>query len=254
VDLIQKNFFQLKKIKRDLFLNLNKREKIILQLGRMVPRKGVDNVIRAIGRLKDAELRLKLIIVGGESDLPDPVLCPEIKRLQQIAIDEKVQNEVVFTGRKGRNVLRYYYAAANLFISTPWYEPFGITPLEAMACGTPVIGSNVGGIKYSVVDGYTGFLVPPHDPEALAGKIIDLLSNEELYSLMQKNAVRRVNKFFTWSKVAQEVHKLYEKVLSGSRKKVLGQDLVLPLENFALRSIEHLLNESSVYTKLKVQQ
>ena len=87
-------------------------------------------------------------MVGGESEDPDPAVTPELARLMQIARDEKVAERVTFVGRRQRDVLKYYYSAADVFVSTPWYEPFGITPLEAMACGTPVIGSNVGGIKY----------------------------------------------------------------------------------------------------------
>lgn len=130
----------------------------------MVPRKGVDNVVRSLGRLKNTDVQYRLIVVGGETDDPNPMAWPEIARLQKIAREEGVEDRVTFAGRKNREMLKYYYCAADVFISTPWYEPFGITPLEAMACGTPVIGSDVGGIKYSVVDGKTGFLVPPKRP------------------------------------------------------------------------------------------
>jgi glycosyltransferase involved in cell wall biosynthesis len=161
----------------------------------------------------------------------------------------------MFTGRRKRDVLKYYYAAADIFVSTPWYEPFGITPLEAMACGTPVIGADVGGIKYSVADNVTGFLVPPHQPETLANKILHLLSDEKLYRLMQKNAIKRVNKFFTWSKVADGIHHLYQHVLLAKRKLSAEQEHVSPLESLSLLHIEkYLLNESSLYNKLNMQQ
>jgi len=247
-----KEFYPMEKALAREMLNLDAGEKIILQLGRMVPRKGVDNVIRAIGKLKD-NAALRLVIVGGEADTPDPVLTPEIKRLQQIAEEEKVADRVIFTGRRGRDVLKYYYAAADIFVSTPWYEPFGITPLEAMACGTPVIGANVGGIKHSVADGQTGFLVPPHQPNALAEKIMHLLSDEKMYRAMQKNAIRRVNRFFTWSKVADGVHHLYHEVILAN-KKAAEQEHVSPLESLSLLHIEKYLLNDSLYNKLKVQQ
>ena len=247
-----KEFYPMEKALAREMLNLDADEKIILQLGRMVPRKGVDNVIRAIGKLKD-HAALRLVIVGGEADTPDPVLTPEIKRLQQIAEEEKVADRVIFTGRRGRDVLKYYYAAADIFVSTPWYEPFGITPLEAMACGTPVIGANVGGIKHSVADGQTGFLVPPHQPNALAEKIMHLLSDEKMYRAMQKNAIRRVNRFFTWSKVADGVHHLYHEVILAN-KKAAEQEHVSPLESLSLLHIEKYLLNDSLYNKLKVQQ
>jgi glycosyltransferase involved in cell wall biosynthesis len=247
-----KEFYPMEKKHAREMLNLNADEKIILQLGRMVPRKGVDNVIRAIGKLKD-HAALRLIIVGGEADTPDSVLTPEFKRLQQIAEEEKVTDRIIFTGRRGRDVLKYYYAAADIFVSTPWYEPFGITPLEAMACGTPVIGANVGGIKHSVADGQTGFLVPPNQPNALAEKIMHLLSDEKLYRAIQKNAIRRVNRFFTWSKVAEGVHHLYHEVILAN-KKAAEQEHVSPLESLSLLHIEKYLLNDSLYNKLKVQQ
>lgn len=197
---------------RDL-LGLPQDKHILLQLGRMVPRKGVDNVIRSLAELENPT-EVCLVIVGGDCDEPDPLLCPEIGRLQQIAKKIGVTASIKFVGRKSREQLKYYYSAADIFISTPWYEPFGITPLEAMACGTPVIGANVGGIKYSVVDGVTGALVPPEDPTALADKIEELTESPELLAHMSKNALKRVNTYFTWATVAQKIGKLYQTMIT----------------------------------------
>ena len=197
-------------------LGLDQKEHIILQLGRMVPRKGVDNVIRSLSRLKNNIRKLRLLIVGGESIHPDPLMCPEIGRLQAIAEEEGVEAKVSFAGRRSRDLLKYYYSAADVFVTTPWYEPFGITPLESMACGTPVIGSDVGGIKYSVKDGQTGFLVPPNDPDALAGKINKLISDPLLIRKMKANALQRVHTFFTWARVADLVNELYCSVFDSS--------------------------------------
>jgi glycosyltransferase involved in cell wall biosynthesis len=213
-----KEFYPIDKEAARDFLRLSQHDKIILQLGRMVPRKGVDNVIRAVGIARKKIDNIKLLVVGGEADSPDPRLTPEIGRLQAVARECNVYDQVQFTGRKARSLLKYYYAAADIFISTPWYEPFGITPLEAMACGTPVIGSNVGGIKYSVVDQRTGFLVPPHEPEMLADKINELLHDTVLYHAMCKNAIKHVKSSFTWSKVASSIHHVYNKVLTDLPK------------------------------------
>jgi glycosyltransferase involved in cell wall biosynthesis len=194
-------------------LGLPASAKILMHIGRMVARKGVDNIIRAFGLMKNEIANLHLVIVGGESDEPDPAITPEIGRLKQIAQEYNVQDNVHFTGRKSRGLLKYYYSAADIFITTPWYEPFGITPLEAMACGVPVIGSNVGGIKYSVKDGVTGLLVPPKDPAALSGSILTLLTDDALRLKMAKSALRRVNNRFTWCKVAAELLPVYQKVI-----------------------------------------
>jgi len=232
-------------------LNLKDDETILLQLGRMVPRKGVDNVIRSLSKLNGSLKNIRLLVVGGESDEPDETLTPEIGRLRKIAAEENVLDHVTFTGRKRTNVLKYFYAAADIFITTPWYEPFGITPLEAMACGTPVIGANVGGIKYSVDDGRTGFLVPPKDPVALAKKLEWLITDKQLISAMKKNAVKHVNKFFTWTNVANMVLNIYEKVYATHHHQAAAGKLIL-LPEFSLKQVEDIFKES-FFPKLNTQ-
>lgn len=216
-----KEFYPIDKIEACRITGLDPYENILLQLGRMVPRKGVDNVIRALSKLKTTGISARLVIVGGESDDPT-VITPEIARLQQIAKDEGVLKSVTFTGRKDRDVLKYYYNAADIFITTPWYEPFGITPLEAMACGTPVIGSNVGGIKYSVSEGHTGFLVPPNNPYILAHKIHDLLTDSALLNTMKTNAINRVNSQFTWAHIAGQTSAIYQRILTKKQSAVFS--------------------------------
>ena len=194
-------------------LNLPLDEPIILQLGRMVPRKGVANVIRGLARLQQCGVQARLLVVGGEADDPDPEQTPEIGRLQTIAAQENVADRVTFVGRRGRQMLKYYYNAADVFVSTPWYEPFGITPVEAMACGTAVVGSQVGGIKFSVCDGETGFLVPPKDPQALAEKLAALLENSDLRRRLGQAGVRRANASFTWAKIVRTMADLYNQTI-----------------------------------------
>ncbi len=194
------------------YLGLDQDENILLQLGRMVPRKGIDTVIEALPYLRHQKNKIRLLVVGGDSEEPDGKKCAEIGRLQKLAEKEGVSSRVSFVGRRNREVLKYYYSAADLFITTPWYEPFGITPLEAMACGTPVIGSNVGGIKFSVKHSATGYLVPPRNPKELAKKIDHLFANPHLIKKMQVNSLRRVHSLFTWNRVAQAIANVYEEV------------------------------------------
>jgi D-inositol-3-phosphate glycosyltransferase len=204
-------------------LGLDPNERIILQLGRMVPRKGIDNVIRATSiLLSKHDMPLRLVIVGGEADYACPIETPEIGRLQQIAAQEKILDRVTFAGRKKRSLLRYYYNSAEVFVSTPWYEPFGITPIEAMACGIPVIGTNVGGIKYSVRHDKTGFLVPVNDPEILAERLWEIMRDPSLRRAFGESAIRRANALFTWESVARDVSVLYQDIGAGS-------DIMLPL-------------------------
>jgi D-inositol-3-phosphate glycosyltransferase len=215
----EEEFYPIEKQEARKKLNLEPDEAILLQLGRMVPRKGVDNVVKAVGKLKANGKKVKLVIVGGECDEPDATRNPELARLQAIAQDHGVLDAVHFAGRKGRDQLKYYYSAADLFITTPWYEPFGITPLEAMACGTPVIGANVGGIKYSVVDGETGALVTPEQPGELAFKVSELLADQDRLQRLGENALDRVRRYFTWAQVAEKVNKLYGSILEAKLMK-----------------------------------
>ncbi len=206
-------FWQVEKTTARQMLGLPSHENLILQLGRLVPRKGVDTVIRAFGLLKQYGIQTKLLIVGGESEEPDPRLTPEIARLQAIAIDEGVASGVTFTGRRCRETLKYYYTVTDVFMTTPLYEPFGITPVEAMACGTPAIGSNVGGIKFTIADGETGYLVPPNDPDAIAERIAYLYKHPQVRHRLGLQAIQRAHDLFTWKHVASAVADIYENVL-----------------------------------------
>jgi histidinol-phosphate phosphatase family protein len=195
-------------------LGLAAEEFVVLQLGRMVPRKGVDNVIRGVARLRrDHGLSARLLIVGGESREPDPVATPEIGRLRDLAQGEGIADRVTFTGSRGRSELRTYYAAADVFVTTPWYEPFGITPVESMACGTPVIGSAVGGIKTTVRDGVTGYLVPPNDPAALADRLAHLFETPALLREFRRQSIRRARTLYTWQRISTAIEALYAELL-----------------------------------------
>jgi D-inositol-3-phosphate glycosyltransferase len=185
----------------------------VLQLGRLVQRKGIDNVIRAIGVLKrDFGATAYLYVVGGNSDQPNEIATPEIARLRGIARHAGVEEQTTFVGRRGRSQLRQFYSAADVFVTTPWYEPFGITPVEAMACGTPVIGADVGGIRHSVLDGETGWLVPPRDPDALAARLDALRRDPALARRMGEAGIARANAEFTWRAVAESLMRVYRRV------------------------------------------
>lgn len=197
-----------------VLLGFSPHEKIVLQLGRMVPRKGVDTVIRAVARLiHKGIVAPKLMIVGGETEgaSADAV---EIRRLRSIAQAEHIADHVLFRGRVERDQLKYYYSAADMFVTVPWYEPFGITPLEAMACETPVIGADVGGIKYSVVDGVNGFLVPPKNSLVLADRIETLYRHPGLMELFGRSGLDRVRNNFTWQIVAASIDRALTGVIT----------------------------------------
>ena len=190
---------------------------LLLQLGRIVPRKGIETVVRALRPLQRVyALSPKLVIVGGDSESPDETQTPEIGRLRRIAREMNVSDRVIFVGRRCRRWLKYFYSAADLFVTTPWYEPFGITPLEAMACGTPVIASAVGGLLDSVDPGKTGFLIPPKNPFALSQASAHFLSSRTLAMRMRQQAIDHVRSAFTWKHVAHTMDSVYRNVLTAS--------------------------------------
>ncbi len=243
-------FWPVEKSRARKKLGLPTEERIILQLGRMVPRKGVETVLRALGLLqREHSLEARLVIVGGESPDPDPSLTPEIGRLQAIAAEEGVADRVTFVGSRGRDELKYYYSAADVFVTAPWYEPFGITPLEAMACGTPVVGANVGGIKFTVRDGETGYLVPAKNPSALAERIAYLYQNPKLLGVLSRQAVRRVHDLFTWQRVAGAMSALYEQVLTARQPERREEADQLALIDRGFRQADEVFRESRLLVR-----
>lgn len=202
---------------------------VIVYVGRMLPRKDVRNVVHGVAQfIQQCEHQtatrgtafppIHLLLVGGETTEPDPHATPEIGVLQQLVSELGIAKHVSFVGKRQQDSLRYYYSAGNVAVTTPWYEPFGLTPLEGMACGRPVIGSAVGGITYTISDGETGFLVPPRDPQALAARLYQLLTEPEYCTAMGQAALRRVEHEFTWQTVAQRTSSLYESVIMSFRQ------------------------------------
>lgn len=190
---------------------------VVLQLGRMVPRKGIDTVIQAVAMLRQRHgVDAELLIVGGDALAPDGDGA-ELARLRQLALELGIAPQVRFAGRQPRAALRDYYAAADVFASTPWYEPFGITPVEAMACARPVIGAAVGGIKSTVLDGVTGYLVPARDPHALAERLARLERQPALAHRMGQAGRARACEHYTWQRVARQVLDIYGDVLDETR-------------------------------------
>lgn len=194
---------------------------VVVYVGRMLPRKDVRNLVRAVALLcRQTELPVRLLLVGGETPEPDPAATPEIGVLLRLAQDLGIGDRLILTGKRQPDALRDYYSAGDVAVTTPWYEPFGLTPLEAMACGRPVIGSAVGGITFTVKDGTTGFLVPPRDPEALAARLTRLLTDASLRERMGRAARDRVEREFTWDRVAARTAALYEQVWTDSMAEV----------------------------------
>jgi glycosyltransferase involved in cell wall biosynthesis len=180
----------------------------LLSVGRLVERKGVDTVLEALARVPSAEL----VVAGGPAAdrLDDDA---EVRRLREVASAVGVQDRVRLVGSVTQGRVQELMRAADVVVCTPWYEPFGIVPLEAAACGRPVVGSAVGGLLDSVVDGRTGLLVPPRDPDALAGALHELAADPAAAERMGATARARAEQLYDWSTVAARTAAAYEAVL-----------------------------------------
>jgi glycosyltransferase involved in cell wall biosynthesis len=183
----------------------------IVTIARLVPRKGVDTVIEALCHLPDAEL----VVVGGpeRADLEHDA---EALRLMRLASARGVDRRVLFTGRVAHEDLPTLIRSADVVVSVPWYESFGIATLEAMACGVPVVVSAVGGHLDTVVDGVTGLHVAPRvPPGTLAARLRRLLFDPRLGPSLGAAAAVRVRARYTWSRVAAETEAVYNRVIDG---------------------------------------
>ncbi|MER6671431.1 glycosyltransferase [Amycolatopsis japonica] len=182
----------------------------IVSVGRLVPRKGFDLAIAALPSLPDTEL----VIVGGPDAGPLDK-APEVRRLRAIAERAGVSDRVHLPGLVSREQMPALLRSADTVVCTPWYEPFGIVPLEAMACGVPVVATAVGGLTDTVVDGVTGMLVPPRNPGELAAALRRLLGDASLCESFGLAGADRVRARYSWDRVASDCLRAYGRVPTG---------------------------------------
>ncbi|GAA4607737.1 glycosyltransferase family 1 protein [Actinoallomurus liliacearum] len=187
----------------------------ILTIGRLVPRKGVDTLIEAVCRVPDAEL----LIAGGpeRSKLGDD---REGRRLMGLAAERGVADRVAFLGQVTHDEIPALIRSADVVVSVPWYEPFGIVPIEAMACGVPVVASAVGGHLDTVVDGVTGLHVPPRRPDGLAASLRRLLGDAALRRSLGRAAAEHAHGRYPWDRVAAETEAVYERAIETARERL----------------------------------
>ncbi len=189
----------------------------LVVVSRLVPRKGIDDVIAALPALPGTEL----LVAGGP---PADALAadPEARRLRDLARRLGVDDRVELMGAVARAEVPALLRSADVAVCVPWYEPFGIVPLEAMACGVPVVGSAVGGLLDTVAHRSTGLLVPAKDPGAVATAVGHLLANPSLRVHMGAEAAARVRQEFTWDQVARATLDVYEGVLARTPLRPTG--------------------------------
>jgi glycosyltransferase involved in cell wall biosynthesis len=190
----------------------------LLAVGRIVERKGLGDAVAALPLLPGVEL----VVAGGPR--PDALEAdPEVTRLRALAARLGVEERVVFVGAVAREDVPALMCSADLVVAVPWYEPFGIVPLEAMACGRPVVGSAVGGLLDTVVPGLTGELVPPRRPDLLAATVRDLLADPDRARRYGEAGRARAVHRYRWQQVAAATEEVYasvasERVPSGARR------------------------------------
>jgi glycosyltransferase involved in cell wall biosynthesis/phosphoheptose isomerase len=186
----------------------------LLCVGRLVERKGVGNVIRALAELEDAEL-----LIAGGADAEHLGDDPDARRLEALAVDAGVADRVHLLGRVTREDLPALLRSGDVVVCAPWYEPFGIVPLEAMACGVPVVASAVGGMIDTVVDGVTGVHVPPRDPDRLAAALRDLLADPGRRAAMGSAGVRRARQLYDWDRIAAATLEAYDPLVRRTSRR-----------------------------------
>ena len=185
----------------------------ILVLGRLVPRKGISTVVEALAQLPGVEL----VVAGGPR--PDALDAdPMVAQVRSRAESLGVSDRVVFVGGVSRREVPGLVRDSDVVVTVPWYEPFGIVPLEAMACGRPVVGTAVGGMLDTVVPGLTGELVPPRNAEALAAEVAGLLADPDRCARYGVAARHRAVQRYDWRRVVHQTELAYRAVVGASAR------------------------------------
>lgn len=202
-------------------LGLSPNDKIVFYVGRFDKRKGIETLVRAVGRSQlRGDANLKLIIGGGSR--PGKSDGIERDRIEGIVAELGMTDFTIFPGRISDELLPAYYTAADVCVVPSHYEPFGLVAIEAMACGTPVVASDVGGLQFTVVSEETGLLAPPKDEVAFAEAIARILSNPDWRNQLSQGARKRVEEKFSWDGVAHQLSELYTQLIQKPAK-VLAQ-------------------------------
>lgn len=191
--------------------------KLLLFVGRIEPLKAVDTVLHALSILKQMNITayddIQFVVVGGD---PKDNKDEETQRLMQLTVSLGLDQNVQFVGTKTQDSLPLYYAAATCLIVPSDYESFGMVALEAMASGTPVIASEVGGLAFLIRDGQTGYLVPSRDPQHLANRILDVISDPERHAQMRA-AAADLSRQYAWSTISSQLLAIFADMLGQSR-------------------------------------
>jgi D-inositol-3-phosphate glycosyltransferase len=197
------------------YIGIPKDDRMILFVGRIEPLKGLGTLIEAMSclRVDASERPTYLVIIGGEPEASPDEKTVEMARLQQLCKDLCLDQMVIFLGKRGQDTLPYYYSAAEVLVMPSLYESFGMVALEAMACGTPVIASQVGGLAFLVQDGVTGYHIQDGDHDALCARLSLLLGDAALRQRMGAQAASYARSY-AWETIAGNILKTYQVLLA----------------------------------------
>jgi D-inositol-3-phosphate glycosyltransferase len=194
-------------------------DRIILFVGRIERLKGIDTLIRSIGILRErgilTEYPHDLAIIGGDPNADASMLNVEMARLQALCHELNLNDLVIFLGKRGQDTLPYYYSAAEVLVMPSHYESFGMVALEAMACGTPVVASQVGGLAFLIQDGVTGFVVPDGNPTLLADRLEQIIRDPQLRQRLGQQAAGYAQ-HYAWEKIARRMLQVYRGEMTQS--------------------------------------
>ncbi|NET09963.1 MAG: glycosyltransferase family 1 protein [Merismopedia sp. SIO2A8] len=195
-------------------LVLDLEAQIVFYIGRFDPRKGIETLVRAMGQSKHRiSPKLQLIIGGGSR--PGRSDGDERLRIERIVTELEMEDMTFFPGRISDDDLPLYYAASDITVVPSHYEPFGLVAIEAMASGTPVIASDVGGLQFTVQSEATGLLVPARNDAAFSSAVDRILDNPVWQEKLGKAARQRVESYFSWKGVAEQLSELYKTLLEN---------------------------------------
>lgn len=210
-------FYPIPKDEAKEYIGVPPCDQMLLFVGRIEPLKGIDTLIQAISIAQKQGGPVCLVVIGGDPDGNPREVSDEMARLQIMREKAGVKDLITFLGKKSQDSLPYYYSAAEAVVVPSHYESFGMVALEAMACETPVVASQVGGLAFLVQDGITGFTVPVDDPQALAEKLIVILNDHHLRRKLGVQAARFAQGY-DWHIIAQRINGLYEQVIRGKEQ------------------------------------
>ncbi|NTW44142.1 MAG: glycosyltransferase family 1 protein [Anaerolineaceae bacterium] len=213
-------FYPIPKEEAKEVIGIDANSNMILFVGRIEPLKGIDSLIQAIALIqKRGELACcphNLAIIGGEPDASPEEMNAEMARLQDLVEELHIENLVIFLGKQDQKMLPYYYSSSEVVVMPSHYESFGMVALESMACGTPVVASQVGGLAFLVRDQETGFVVPGNDIETMADRLVQIIKFKDLQLKLGKQSAAYA-KNYDWKIISEKINEVYHQEIKKNK-------------------------------------